>query len=102
MSWVSVFALRTMIGAWLFGRTSRMNEKPSMPPSMRSTSMRSGGLRWTSSKAASALGASTTSYPSSSMARLRAVNAVVVLEDQELQRHRGNPYSGTWGSVRSS
>ena len=37
MSWVSVFALSTMIGAWLVGRTSRMNEKPSIPPSMRST-----------------------------------------------------------------
>jgi hypothetical protein len=34
MSWVSVFALSTMIGAWLVGRTSRMNEKPSIPPSM--------------------------------------------------------------------
>ena len=61
MSWVSVFALSTMIGAWLVGRTSRMNEKPSIPPSMRSTSMRSGGLLWTSCSATSALGASVTS-----------------------------------------
>ena len=61
MSWVSVLALSTMIGAWLVGRTSRMKLKPSMPPSMRSTSMRSGGVRATSSSAASALAAEITS-----------------------------------------
>jgi len=61
MSLVSVLALRTMIGDWLYGRISRMKAKPSIPPSMRSTSMRSGGVRPTSTSADSADEASRTS-----------------------------------------
>ena len=54
MSWVSSRALITMIGVSLDRRTSRMKSKPSMPPSMRSTSMRSKGLRPTVASASSA------------------------------------------------
>ena len=96
MSWVSVFALRTMIGAWLFGRTSRMNEKPSMPPSMRSTSMRSGRVALDEQQGGLGAGRLGDVVPLVLHGEAEGgTDAVVVLEDQELQRHGGNPASGT-------
>ena len=86
MSWVSVFALSTMIGAWLVGRTSRMNEKPSIPPSMRSTSMRSGGLPL--DELQRDLGAGRLGHLVALVLHGEAqggTDAVVVLEDQELE-----------------